>query len=823
VENHGFDFKTASAGPGGIVYEQLGGIGLYDLESGKAKPVPIRLAGDFLEVRPHRLDVSGRLSNPDISPNGTRAVFEARGEIITIPADKGDARNLTNTPGANDRDPAWSPNGDRIAYFSDESGEYQLYLRDQNGMGEPQRFTLGDKPAYYMKPRWSPDGNKIAYMDNHLNIWCLDLEKKTPVLAAQDYSLPFGRGAGEAGLDEMAPAWSPDGQWLAYARQSPNHMRAIWLYSLADGKSQQVTDGMSDARFPVFDKTGKYLYFTSSTNSGASLEVDLQSYSRTSTSNIYLIVLSNKDPSPFLTESDEENARKVVSWTNAVKIDFDNISQRTLALPMPARAYSDLQQGPPNILFAFGKPDNGQDTVFRFDLLARQEKSVAVDVSDFVLSSKGEKMLFKKDGNWIISSSEASDRDAHTLNKSNLEVAVDPPAEWRQMYHEAWRIMRDFFYYGRFHGLDLAATEARYAPFLDHLASRQDLNYLLEEGFGELSTSHLFVEGGDLVGLPHASTGLLGADYTIENGRYRFRRVYSGESWNPDMRSPLTRPGVDVKAGDYLLAVNGRNLTASQNIYQVFEGLADRQVVLKVGSDPSGQTQSRDVRLRTVDDEQPLRYLAWIEDNRRKVDELSKGRVAYFHMPDTGKDGFTSFTRYFYAQVGKEAAIIDDRFNHGGHVATDVIDYLRRSPVGAISNRDGADILLPPGIYGPKVMLINEYAASGGDIMPQLFRRFGVGKLVGQTTWGGTVGNFAAPALMDGGAMKVPCCLIWSSGAEPQIENRGTAPDIEVAMDPKLVREGHDPQLEKAVALVLEELAKHPVPQLKRPEYPKYQ
>ena len=817
IENRGFDFKSAGAGPGAIVYEQFGSIGLYDIASGKAKIVPIRVAGEFPQSRARRLDVGSRLGNPDVSPNGIRAAFEARGEVITLPANQGDARNLTNSPGAHEREPMWSPKGDRIAYFSDESGDYQLYVRDQSGMGEPKKFRLGDKPGYFMGLRWSPDGEKVSYIDAHLNLWYLDLEKKTPVLVDKDYAMPFsGAGYGNR-FWEFVPAWSPDNKWLAYARLQPNAMRAIWVYSLEDGSRHQMTDGMSDARNPAFDRNYKYLYFTSSTNSGPASEVDLRSYGASFVSHPYLIVLRKQNSSPFLAESDEENIHKENVIVSPIRIDFDNLPDRTIPIPMPNRPYSGLQAGPSGILFALAG-----DGILRYDVGARQEKAIMSGATDITISANGSKMLYKKDGNWMISDADGSGNNTVTLNRDGLDIAIDPKSEWRQIYREAFLIMREFFYEPGFHGQDMDALEKRYAPFLDNLASRQDLNYLLEEAFGNLSVGHLFVEGGDWPDPGHQSTGLLGADFTVENGRYRFKRVYSGENWNPDTRSPLTRPGVNVQPGEYLLAVNGRELTGSQNVYKFFEGLADKQVVLTVGPDPTGESKTRQIRVRPVGDEHAMRYAAWIEDNRRAVDRLSSGRLAYVHMPDTGPDGETSFIRYYYAQTGKEGAIIDDRFNHGGHWATDIIEHLQRHVATLMISRDGADAPMPMGIYGPKAMVINEYSASGGDAMPWYFQHFGLGKLVGETTWGGIVGNMWVPSLVDGGSMKVPCCFGWNVAGKPVIENHGTVPDMEVPMDPKAVREGHDPQLEKAVEVVMEELAKHPVPVYQRPEFPRY-
>ncbi len=837
VENRGLDLKSASAGPGAIVYEQFGLLHLFDLKSGKAKQVEIRLAGDLQELRPRFVNVSKRLRFPDLSPNGARAVFEARGEIVTVPAEKGDARNLTSTVGVDEREPVWSPDGKTVAYFSDESGEYGLHVRDQNAMGEVKKFSLGGTPAFYFAPRWSPDSKKIAYIDNHLGIWYLDLETKKPVLVDHDY-YPSDR--------ELAPVWSPDSKWLAYRKQLKSHMAAIYFYSIAGATSTQVTDGMSEARDPVFDKDGKYFYFTASTNSGVSMQPDIQSFAHPVTRNVYLVVLSTDQVSPLAPESDDEKPapaspdekkteEKKKDEVVDVKIDFGNIGQRILALPMPARLYTELQIGKAGVLYALEAPAPNVSaapneppnlTVHRFDLGKRKSDVAIAGVRSFRISLNGEKMLYQQGERWVIAASAspapAADSATGALKVEALEVRVDPRAEWKQMYHEVWRIERDFFYDPHYHGLDLKATEKRYEPYLENLASRHDLNYLFTEMLGEMTVGHMFVNGGDSPEVKRVQTGLLGADYKLENGRYRITRVYNGENWNPDLKAPLTQPGVNVAAGEYLLAVNGRELRAADNIYSFFEATAGKAVVLKVGPDASG-ANARDVTVTPVPDESGLRHLAWIEDNRRKVDQMTNGRVAYVHMPDTGFGGYTSFNRYFFAQVGKDAAIIDERFNHGGQLATDIIEYLKRPLLSFATPRDGADFVQPQGaIFGPKVMIINEFAGSGGDAMPWYFRREGVGKLVGKTTWGGLVGLMGFPELMDGGRVTAPNVAIWNPNGQYDIENHGVPPDFEVELDPKALRQGHDPQLEKAVQVVMDELGKNPIPEPKRPPYPNY-
>jgi tricorn protease len=835
IENRGLDFKSAGAGPGAIVYAQFGSLHLYDLKSGKSKPVPVHLDADLTEVRPRFVDVGKNLRTPHISPTGARAVFEARGEIITVPGEKGEARNITNSPGVMERDPAWSPDGQSIAYFSDESGEYELHILPQYGMGEVKKIKLGEKPGFYFTPRWSPDGKKVAYVDNHLAIWYVDIEQKKPVRIDRDIYYTWRV------YSELTPVWSPDSKWVAYARRLENFMYAVYVYSIADGKSTQVTDGMSDARYPAFDKDGKFLYFTASTDSGPSLQWDVQSLVQPVSRSIYLLVLSKDEPSPLAPESDDEKGDKKPESANpaappkpvAVKIDFDNISQRILALPMPPRRFVSLHVGKAGVLYAVEQPsfytrnpleDQGPPmTVHRFDLKSRKSDIPVDGVRTFEISLNGEKMLYGKDDKWYIApATPPAASSAGALKTDGLEVRIDPRAAWRQMYREVWRIERDFFYDPGYHGLDLEAAARRYQPYLENVSSVYDLNYLFSEMLGELTVSHLSAQGGDWPETKWVQPGLLGADYTLENGRYRFARVYNGENWNPQLKAPLTQPGVNVVAGEYLLAVEGRDLRDTDNIYSFFEGAAGKPVVLRVGSDPSGAS-AREVTVAPVWDETDLRNLAWIEDNRRKVDRMTNGRVAYIYLLNTLLPGYANFNRYFFAQLGKEAAIVDERFNGGGMLATDIIEYLKRPLLSYGASRDFEDVPQPRAIFGPKVMIINEFAASGGDLLPWYFKRAGVGKLIGQRTHGGVVGGVYLHSLMDGGNVTAPAVHWYNPEGRYDIENQGVPPDIEVEMDPLSVRQGHDPQLEKAIEVVMAELEKNPVPRPKRPPYPRYQ
>ncbi|MBV9294920.1 MAG: PD40 domain-containing protein [Acidobacteriaceae bacterium] len=845
IKNSGLDFKSASAGGGAIVYEEFGSLNLLDLKSGHTHPVDIRVAADLPEVRPRfeKLTVA-KIENSAISPTGQRALFEAHGEILTVPAEKGDVRNLTSSPSVADRDPAWSPDGKWVAYFSDESGEYALHIRDQSGLGEVKKIDLGNPPSFFYSPVWSPDSKKISYTDKRLNLWYVDLENKTPVRVETDlYDSPGY---------VMTGSWSPDSRWLAYSKQLQNHLHAIVVYSLSDGRCTQVTDGMSDATSPTFDKSGKYLYFLASTNVGLSGGwIDMSSIARPVTSSAYVMVLRKDLPSPLAPESDEEN--KPDSAKNEeqkkedkdkgaakdqkeekkpppeVRIDFENIGQRILAVPVPDKNYLAVSAGKEGVIYLQEvpivemNPGPPEIIVNKFDFKKRKTDTILTGATVFKLSNNGEKMLFRQGEQWVIAGTDQAPKAGEgALKLADMEVYVDPRAEWRQMYHEVWRIERDFFYDPHFHGLDLHQAEQFYKPYVDGIATRADLNYLFEEMLGNMTVGHMFVRGGTEPEVPHIKVGLLGADYKIENGRYRFAKVYNGENWNPQLQAPLTQPGVNVVPGEYLLAVRGREVRSSDNVYSFFQETAGKQIVLKVGPNPDG-TGSREVTVVPVDNEHALRHLAWVEGNRRKVDQLSGGKLAYVHLPDTAHGGYTNFNRYFFAQVGRQGAVLDERFNHGGDVADYIIDYLNRRPMARITTREGEDVTDPEqAIYGPKVMIINQFAGSGGDAMPWYFRKAGVGPLVGEKTWGGLIGIGGYPPLIDGGRVTAPRWAFYGLSGEWEVENRGIAPDIEVDLDPKLVREGHDPQLERAVAVAMELLEKNPPATYQKPAYPNY-
>jgi tricorn protease len=857
IENTGKDIVSASAGPGGIVYEQFGSINIYDLASGKSTRLNIELAADLAEVRPHLQNVAREVRSAHISPNGVRAVFEAHGEILTVPAEKGDIRDLTNTPGVMERTPAWSPDGKTIAYFSDESGEYALHITPQSGEGETKKIPLAGKSAYYFNPEWSPDSKHIAFNDNQLNLWDVEVEsaKLTKIDTDRNYEL------------DRDIAWSGDSKWLAFSKSLANRAHAISLYSVESGKSTQVTDGMSDARLPAFDRDGQYLYFTASTNFGPTISgLDMSSDEHDVTRSVYLIVLPNNIPSPLAAESDEEKpgeppaaeegrggrgrggrgASQPEAPPKPVRIDFDRLMERTIALPLPPRNYRDLVAGKAGTFYIMeaggaGRGGFGGATLSKFDMKTRKLEKLADNVQSFDLAANGDKMLIRMGGGAggrggrggaegpaapqyaIVSANAPVKAGEGVLRMADMEVHVDPPAEWKQMYHEVWRIERSYFYDPNLHGVNAADGEKEYEKYVDSLASRADLNYIIHEFLSEFTVGHLRGGGGNIPEPRRVQGGLLGADYQIANGRYRISRIYTAEAWNPQLRAPLAEPGLNVNAGDYVLAIDGQNLAATDDISRLLEGTANKHVVIKIGSDPSG-AGAREITVIPVANEQQLRHQAWVEANRRKVDELSGGKLAYVYLPDTGQGGLTEFTRYYFAQVDKQGAVIDERYNGGGQVADYIINVLDRPLMGWWQPRYG-DVYRTPAaqILGPKVMIINEFAGSGGDMMPWMFRHTQTGPLVGKRTWGGLVGISGYPALMDGGNVTSPNFGFFSPKGEWDIENHGTAPDIEVELDPKLVHDGHDPQLERAVSVALKELAEHPVPQPHRPAFPNYQ
>ena len=836
IDNTGFDITSASAGPGGIVYSQFGQLHVYDDSTGHTQAVPVTLAGDFPQRRPYFQDVSKDLSHPGISPAGVRAVFQAHGDILSVPTRHGSVIDLTHSPGAMDRDPAWSPDGKSIAYFSDRDDEYDLYIRPQAG-GVARKVALGQNDAYYYDLAWSPDNRKLVFSDQKGNLWMVNLAARKPAPVRIAVS-GFNNGFGNTGF---SASWSPDSHWIAFTRSLSNYMQGVFIYSLADGSTHQLTHGMSDCASPVFDANGKYLYFLASTDSGPSIGTDLATLAHPVTYRVYAATLRADVASPTAVKGgmDEPPAPKSGKHDakpkkpSAIAIDFAGMAARIVPLPIEPANYQGLVAGGDGMLYlekaplvmlpALAGPNGPAIDIERFSLKDMKTETVREKVTDFVLAAGGGKMLYRQGPNWFIADAKPKAKPEQ-LDTGSLRVYVNPRRQWDQMYREAWRIQRAFFYNPNYDGLDIEAAEKEFAHYLPGIASRDGLSYLFREMLSYMSVGHMFIYGGYVPKMDEIKVGLLGANYKVENGHYRITRIFTPGKWNPGLYAPLAQPGLKVKTGDYLLAVNGRPLDSHQDIYAAFEDLAGQTVTLTVGPNP-GSSGAHDITVKTIPSENRLRNAAWIEHNMAMVDKLSGGKLAYVYLPDTEGGGFTNFNRYFFSQVDKQGVIVDERFNHGGLLSDYMIQYLTRKPMGLLVTRWGQHTLAPAPadvIPGPKVMLINQFSGSGGDALPWYFKMDKVGTIVGVRTWGGLVGIGGYPSLMDGGGVTSPRIAVEGLDGTFPVENHGVSPDVEVWQDPKLVREGRDPQLERGVAIALQQLKANPPPTYQRPPWRDY-
>ena len=814
------DIMSASAGPDAIVYEQAGHIHLLDPETGESRQLTIEVKGDLPWTRPRFDKAAPMVRSMALSPTGVRVAFEARGEILTVPTEEGDYRNLTRSPGVHDRSPVWSPDGRRIAWLSDASGEYELMVGDPLGLAKPRPVPLPGT-AFFSDLRWSPDGERVVLADNHLNLWLVEVEDGRATRIDSDTYADPGRG--------FDPVWSPDSRWIAYSKSLDNHMRAIFVFSLESAQAFRLTDGLSDAVSPAFDAGGRFLYFLASTNVGPTTGwLEMSSLDHPVTRTIYLVVLRAGDPSPLLPKTGDEPvtpspAAPSGDTSTAVRIDLDGIDQRILALDVRAGSYSRLAAGAAGTVFYLDAPPGGSPTLQRYRLSEGKAEVFLSGIRDYGLSGDGKKLLYQAGmgaaSRWgVVSTDRPASVGDGALSTANLEIRIDPRTEWEQIFRETWRIQREFFYDAEMHGADWDAVYERYAPLVPHVGHRADLGYLIATVGGELGVGHSYLTGeGDQPREEAVSVGLLGADLATEDGYYRIRRIYDGENWNPDLRAPLSEPGVEVAVGDYILEVDGRALKPPTNPFSAFEGRAGRQVTLRVNARPTREG-SRLVTVVPIADESGLRTRAWIEENRRTVDRLSDGRLAYVWLPNTAGAGYSAFNRYFFAQQDREGAVIDVRYNQGGMVADYVVNELDRKRMGYFAQRDGKEVPSPiAGLYGPKVMIINESAGSGGDALPYYFRLRGIGPLVGTRTWGGLVGTLLTPPTIDGGGITAPSLAFYDLDGRWAVENEGVAPDVEVEYAPGPVINGQDPQLERAVQEALKLLHESPPAWVPRP------
>ena len=727
-----FPIVNVSAGAGKIVYEQAGYVHELDPATSRSTRIRIGVPADMNETRPRYASGNQYIRNATVAPNGARAAFEFRGEIVTVPAEHGDPRLLTETPGIHERSPVWAPDGKSIAYFSDASGEYTLHIVNRLGSGDPRVFEL-DGAGFYDDPHWSPDGSKISFRDNSWSLYWIDVESgRTKKVASQTLHGP---------VNWLTHAWSPDSRWLAYTLSSRTYHQTIHLYSVDTGESRAITEGLSDAADPVFDATGKYLYFSASTDAGPVRQWFAQSTAGMRVRNgLYLAVLEKDVPSPLKRRSDEAVTDETEAESETedddveVRVDFDGIDQRIIELPVPPAYYYSLAPGADGQLYylradamgQIGQP-LGESALHRFQLSTREDETLLANASWFGVTNDTKKILVRSGNNWVISDAGKVDPSEGRLATGDIEVHIDPRAEWAQIFDEAWRINRDFFYDPNMHGADWSAMKKKYAAFVPHVATRGDLNRVMRWMFSELAVGHHNVGGGDRLLRPdNVPGGLLGADLETSSGRYRFQKVYGGLNWNRNLRSPLTEPGVGVVAGEYLLAVNGRDLRPPENVYSRFENTADKIVEITVGPNANGSA-SRSVSVVPIGNETGLRNRDWIEGNIRRVHDATDGQVAYVYVPNTAQPGYDYFRRYFFPQADKDAIIVDERYNGGGLFADYYIDVLRRPLVSHWATRYGDDIKTPiSSIQGPMAMLIDETAGSGGDLLPWMFRKFSV-------------------------------------------------------------------------------------------------
>ncbi|PAP76157.1 S41 family peptidase [Rubrivirga marina] len=843
TEFEGADVKWLGAGPDALVFEREGRLHTLDPASGDVRTLSVTVRGDFPWAATRWEDVTSSVESVSLSPTGQRAVMEARGEVFTVPVEHGDARNLTRSSGAADRAPLWSPKGDQVAWFSDAGGDgYGLMLADQDGLGEPRWIDIGESKMAW-EPAWSPDGARLAFVDDDVRVRVVDLASgRVRTVDVGGTNIERGR---------LGLTWSPDSEWLAYAKTAPNNFRRVTVWSAATGETHALTDPLADAFAPAWDRDGRHLYLLASTDvalgSGwantSSMRADPE-YAA------YVMVLRAGDPTPFVLRSDEEPVEEAVGEdTEAeettveagppaeapdeaggdeaedeveVQIDLDRLDRRTLALPMPEADYVTTMAGPAGTVFlAENAPSSPGLTLHKFSLEEREATPFLTGVRFASVSADGSKILARTGPGWTVADTGGPSGDGGTDVRVQLRMELDRQAEWRQMFDEAWAYERDFFYDPDHHGRDWDAVYDRYAPLLPHVRHRADLTYLLDQVNGELSVGHSFVFGGDYPAVDTVRVGVLGADLERDRGGWRIARIYTSESWNPGLRAPLDQPGLDVEEGDYLVGVEGEPLAAADDPYRLLDGTAGRQTVLHVNDRP-GMEGARQVLVEPTESETGLRQRAWVEDNRRRVDELSDGRLAYVWVPNTGGPGVVSFDRYYFAQQDKEGAVIDERFNGGGLLDDYMVDLMTRRLRAAVTNEvpGGAAFRLPAGILGPKVLLINERAGSGGDFFPWVFRQQNAGPLVGTRTWGGLVKSSVHYGLVDGGALTAPDNAVFDPIQRRWIgENEGISPDVEVLLDARSVAAGRDPQLERAVDVALELLEEEPTPTVTPPPY----
>ncbi len=828
-----YDVDWPSLGDSGIVFQDGGSLYVIDLPSETLHKVDVTVPADGVRTRDRWVDAAKTIHSMGIAPNGKRALFGARGDVFTVPAEHGNTRDLTQTSDAREMYPAWSPDGKWVAYVTDKTGEDQIAVRPADGTGKETLLT-DRKLGYLYGPKWSPDSARLAFSDSDHALWILTIKDRTVVRVDQDKR------------EEMHHfSWSPDGLWLAYSKAGPQdmgsdddastYMGRIYLYSLKDGKSTQVSDGMTNDYDPVFSPGGKYLCFASDRHPNPVWSQTEFNVATLKMAGVYVATLRKDEPSPFAPRSDEgtPEAKKkgeASTWKPGaiapMRIDLDGLMQRAVAVPVPCGNIKHIAAAEGRIYYmtepisTMTKPLPGEEPQLHvFEMADRKDHVLAGPADAYALSADGSTVLYQHKKTYTLASAlpeEASGKDGaepKKLDLSGMQAHVDPVQEWNEMFHEAWRLDRDFFYSTKMNGVDWNAVRVKYEKLLPEMGCREDLNYIIGEMIGELCNSHTYVGGGDRFETHYVPTGLLGVDFALDkaSGRYYFQKIYQGDNSREDLRSPLTEPGVDVKQGDFLLAVDGRELKAPANPYSLFVNTLHKTVTLTVANDAKG-TDSREVTVKPIADELNLRLKAWIAHNREMIDKASGGKIGYVYLSDMEDVGMDQFINQFYPQTPKQGLIVDVRWNGGGEIDQVILERLRRVLIGMSTNRERQRFTIPNQVlHGYMVCLENHFSASDGDIFPYFFKHYKLGPVIGTRTWGGVRGIRGYWPLLDGGYITIPEDALYGLHSQWIIENHGVDPDIRVDNLPQDVMAGKDAQIDAGVTYIMDKLKAHPM------------
>jgi tricorn protease len=820
-----FDCMWPSGENGQLVYENGGFLYKLNLQTGREDRVNVSIRFDNPNTVPYYKNVKDFVQSTGISPTAKRALISARGDIFSVPAENGPTYNLTNTQGVREIYPGWSPDGKYISYYSDATGEYEIYLMENRNGATPRQLTHGSA-AWKYNPEWSPNSRYLLYFDRSLQLKLVDVENgKTTVITHADRS------------EIRSYAFSPDSKWITFEKEGANGLGAVWVCNIENAQCRQLTDDRFNDGSPVFSTDGKYIYFVSDRDFNLDFSSFEFNYVYNKSTRIFAIALRADSPKLFQEKNDTEPVKvpekpkeevkkdskskaenkSATSEPVTVRIDFDDANSRITAFPLKAGSYRNLLAVEGGILYIT------DESLHRYTVDDKKDEVVMDQVNQADLSGDGKMMIYRSGKNIGIAKIQPGQKSGSgMLNLDDLVMKINPKKEWEQIYNDGWRIFRDYFYVSNIHGVDWKGIRERYNPLLQYVSHRADLDYILNEIISETNTGHCYDDWGDFERVRRVDTGLLGAELLADpaSGKYKIAKIYAGENWNDSRRSPLTEQGVFVREGDFLLAINGKSLNINTNPYELLENTVGKTVEILVNSKPEF-TGAKTFTIRPIASELELFYLNWVNERRAMVDKLSDGKIGYIHVPNTAADGNRELYRGMYAYNEKEALIIDDRNNGGGFIPDVMTDLLDRKTL-SYWQRNGLSPMKTPGVAhnGPKVMLTNGYSSSGGDAFPYYFRKRGLGKVIGTRTWGGLVGMSGNAGLVDGGYISVPQFGIYDENEQWIIEGVGVSPDIEVVDRPEQLAKGMDPCIEKAVEVLLKQLHDNPVKKVNAPTPP---